>query len=178
MRTGFLGLISIGLLSSLGCEKTYTPLTQYTSKEGNFQCLFPGEPRWRTTMFSIAPIHFAEAENPGIEYAAAYGDFMGGSPTARDLPRIYAAMKEGVMKEYNATLTYETSALVDGRPGFEFGLKMPGKQESVCKMRGAAIGGRLYMFGVSGARAEVNSKDARQFLESFRVLGATATAKK
>ncbi len=153
-----------------GCAVEYRPMQPFTSKEGNFTCVFPGgEPSWRMRGWSFPPIHVAEGYNPGIEYAAGYGD-AAFAPRTSDLPKIYADMKDKVVADFKATLLSSGEVWVDGYKGIEFVLKLPAGDDRLCKMRAALVGKRAFMYGVVAEKADLNCADAHRFFSSFKLI--------
>jgi hypothetical protein len=163
-------LLALILPCLAGCAVEYRPMQPFTSKEGNFTCAFPGgSPTWRMKAWSFPPIHVAEGVNPGIEYAAGYGD-ANYAPRPSELAKIYADMKDKVVADFKATLLYSGETWIDGYRGIEFVVKLPEGDGRVCKMRAALAGKRAYMFGVVASREDLNDPDVHKFFASFHLI--------
>jgi hypothetical protein len=158
------------LLCLTGCALEYRPMEPFSSKEGNFNCVFPGgTPNWRKKPWSFPPIQVAEGLNPGIEYAAGYGDGMV-APRIFDLPKIYSEMEDKVLADFKGKTLYSGDVWVDGYKGIEFVMKLPAEDGRICKMRAMIAGKRAYMFGVVCARADLNAADVHRFFASFKLI--------
>jgi hypothetical protein len=168
--------LSIALLLTglAGCTVPYQTMEPFASKEGNFRCVFPGgNPSWRVKPWSFPPIMVAEGFNPGIEYAAGYGDAPD-APKGMDLPKIYTQMRDKIVADFKGTLLYTGEIWIDGYRGTEFVMQLPGENGRLCKMRAMFAGKRAFMFGVVASKPDLNHPDVHKFFASFQVIDKPA----
>ena len=168
-RLGSLAIASL-FFCLAGCTVPYQPMEPFSSKEGNFRCVFPGgNPSWRIKPWSFPPIQVAEGYNPEIEYAAGYGDAPV-APKGMDLAKIYSDMRDKVVADFKAKLLYTGEIWIDGYRGTEFVIQLPGENGRLCKMRAMFAGKRAFMFGVVASKPNLNHPDVHKFFASFQIL--------
>ena len=156
-------MIVLSLLLAGGCgSKEWKP---YTSKEGGFTVLFPGEPAKADTPGN--GVMYA-ARVSGGEVSVAYATMpMVPSGDAEQM-RILHAARDGSLRSGKATLKSSTDGKYDGCNAVDYtGFATAENQWFVAK---AFIkGSRLYFVAYGGPKSFIDSAEAKQFMTSFKL---------
>lgn len=150
-------------------------LKEFTSKEGAFSVMLPGEPTAKTNADKNGgpdEHQFTLAANKDV-YFISY----------RDVPELQNAAKDVLLKTLvtaqGALLSAANGNLLEMReltlekqyPGREFKFSAPiDSTTGYCTSRVYLANGRLYMLMVEGSKEFLSSKEAKQFLDSFKLV--------
>jgi hypothetical protein len=161
------------LVASQATAADEPAFTKFTSKEGSFTVLMPGEPELRKVEQTASNgMKFLSqryrGRYQGGNFGAAYMDVPGAVKMSEeerskllegDAPRIAAALKAEVRSEKKLTL---------GKyPGRQ--IEIESKGGMVMRLRSYLVGERVYSLIVTGKKEIADSKEADAFLDSLEL---------
>jgi hypothetical protein len=161
----------LSLLLGLAACQTAPP-AGFTSKEGRFSIQLSAAPaekvRSATTRAGQIDIHLFVHDENNVRYILSYNDFPPVAVAAIDPERLFDSTRDGVVSGYRGKLLTETSIRLDGKyPGREIQV-VSGDGAHAMRSRMFMVNNRLYQVAVALPRAELDSRPALAFLDSFR----------
>jgi hypothetical protein len=162
------------LPSSFLAENGQTAWEEFTCEPGNFAVSFPGKPEKETQTFNT-PFGKMEQQVFGLEkdgstaYLVSYIDFPGQSTDMIDRDQFLDAARDGMVEEYGARVTNETTIQLDySYPGREVAFEGAlGSRRFSGRSRIFLVEQRLYQLMILGEQATVDEEDADRFFLSF-----------
>jgi hypothetical protein len=152
-----------------GCQ--HKPFTEYTSPDGKFKAIFPGEPKVSVNAAAGIVLKMYMVESWDKAYMIAWADvpIPDWESESRTKSRLFDA-RDGALAAVKGKTnnTTKTIQLLDRFPGIEFGGSAEGKQ---LRARAYIVGHRMYQLLVA-ARTDENltSPEAESFFAAFEVL--------
>ncbi len=152
---------------------------RFSSTEGRFAVLFPGEPgelkrpvQYGTDQATEFRMFYVERPKEKIVYAVAYNDFpmAGNTITPELMQRALVSGRDSMLKSLQATLISERPIQLDTAPGREIIFKLP--NNALGRIRIYFVGQRLYQVWsiVDADRQKYLTKSIEGFLNSFEVV--------
>jgi hypothetical protein len=159
------------LLVLLACKgKSWN---EFTSQEGGFSVLLPGQPKIerQTTETAVGPLaftmHTVELSFGSVAYIASYNDYPPSLIAAGDKSAILDGVVEGALGS-KANLKKTEPITVDGHPGREFtGTVKDGYEYT---SRAYLVNNRLYQLNIVSTPGKVPAEDKRKYFDSFKLL--------
>jgi hypothetical protein len=154
---------------TVGCNKpkaiSASLWREYTSPEGRFSVLLPGEPTPSEVAGGFKGVK-ATIPEPLINFVVYYSD----SPTKPNPQKYFDNFKNEIMpKEFaRAKLVREADIQINGNPGHEFILLMTDTNGFLFR-RIYFVGNRLYILSVAGSGWKDQTPDSQKFFDSFKV---------
>jgi hypothetical protein len=149
-------------------------LEPYVNKSAGFQAMMLPEPDYQAIKQGNGPKdvqhQFASGTSQGV-YMVAYQDhpnLNGDDPEV--VKAIFTVARDGFQKGLGGELTTEKRITLENRSGREMRFKIPSRNAEAWS-RMFFQNQRWYHVFVLGTPDFVNSKDAKQFQDSFRILG-------
>ena len=144
----------------------------FTSKEGRFSVLLPGEPKETKQNIGSADKMVIQTqyliEQGNLGYLVSFQDTPG-----LEKPEMHAKVldngRDGAVKNLNGKLLSETKLTLDKKYiGLECLIDVP-KFKGLYRLRMFIVGDRLYQLVVLGPKEVVTSKESDQYLDSFQL---------
>ena len=149
---------------------------EFSSPEGGFKLLMPGDPVKQTlTLESPAGkiVHnvFTAAKG-GVFCLVDYADLPKAAADTADAKTFFDQVRDELLKVFQGKLGGETAITLDGHPGREIKIIISGQE---AKARLYAVNQRFYQLVImKAARADKASKDIDNlFFDSFKLVGNT-----
>jgi hypothetical protein len=146
---------------------------EFTSQEGGFSVLLPGQPKVerQTTETAVGPLaftmHTVELGFGSIAYIASYNDYPPSLIADGDKNAILDGVVEGALGS-KANLKKSDPISIDGHPGREFtGTVKDGYEYT---SRAYLVNQRLYQLNIVSTPGKVPAEDKRKYFESFKLL--------
>ncbi len=164
----------VSLAALTGCQQK--PFAEYSSADGKFRAIFPGEPKVTATTAPggiVLKMYTVESWNKAYMIGWADLPIPGWESESRTKSRLFDA-RDGALKAVNGTSngTTKTILLAERFPGIEFGGSADGKH---LRARGYIVGHRLYqLLIVARSEEHLTSQEAEDFFAAFQVLDADA----
>lgn len=178
----FAGYVADLLLTSKNPQAGNSPQAwkEYSSVEGGFTVLFPGEPTRETQVMEAAPDArfklFIHKLKTLAEYSVMYADYPipVGDPAVAKNVLDYGA--KGAVAAVNSELLELKEITLDGHPGRYLRERMPGGE--IMQVRMLLVGQRMYQIAITTPREKDSSVEmvkayeamAEKFLNSFKLL--------
>jgi len=145
------------------------PWKEFTSREGKFSVIMPGEPTYTTqtapTKEGMVQIHMFLIGHGVMAYGIIYNDVPG---AIADVQKYLDERRNGAVLTSKGTLISEKKISIEGHPGREIKLKTADNMQYTGRLY--FIDGRFYQVIVT-APAEVNAEAvSAKFLDSFKLL--------
>jgi hypothetical protein len=179
MRHGIICFSLFAILAASGCGGTpqgQTPSAvqkaDFTSDDGKFAAAFPGLPKLKPEIVAGKTIKTYLFEYPAGAYAVAYADAGFGDAELQQpgfVEHLLDSARDGCLAKVQGKLVSEQKITLDGNPGREIKLELP-EQKGLMRDRVYLARARLYQVMVVGKPWFVNSADADQFLNSFKLI--------
>lgn len=153
-------------------ETVVSDQPMYTSEEGNFKIIFPGEPTVtsETVPTDIGDIQmkmYMYEKSREEAYMVAYSDYPQEAVDAGDKKEMLQGSKEGVVGNISASVEEEKEIEIDGNPGVYFKAKGP-VFTTVYKLY--LVKNRLYQVGILKAAVYPSDAEIKAFLNSFELI--------
>jgi len=146
---------------------------EFTSQEGGFSVLLPGQPKVerQTTETAVGPLaftmHTVELGFGSIAYIASYNDYPPSLIADGDKNAILDGVVEGALGS-KANLKKSDPISIDGHPGREFtGTVKDGYEYT---SRAYLVNQRLYQLNIVSTPGKVPAEDKRKYFDSFKLL--------
>jgi hypothetical protein len=146
---------------------------EFTSQEGGFSVLLPGQPKVerQTTETAVGPLaftmHTVELSFGSIAYIASYNDYPPSLIADGDKNAILDGVVEGALGS-KANLKKSDPISIDGHPGREFtGTVKDGYEYT---SRAYLVNQRLYQLNIVSTPGKVPAEDKRKYFDSFKLL--------
>ncbi len=147
----------------------------YTSEEGKFSVLLPGQPETGTRPVGVdwptAAAHVINLQTPPAAYIIAYFDIRTVPSTADEVKRVLDETRDRLVKMYSLKLERESDKTGWGFPGRE--LRMSDRQGKPFLSRIALVRERVYHVSVALLKDDPRSADVDRFFNSFRPVPLT-----
>jgi len=152
-----------------GCQQK--PFKPYSSADGKFETIFPGEPKVTVTGAAGIVVKMYSVETWSKTYMVGWSDvpIPKWESESRTKSRLFDA-RDGALNAVNAKSNGTTKVItLDNRfPGIEFGGEASGKH---VRARAYIVGHRLYQVLVVGNSPELmTNQDAEDFFNAFKVV--------
>jgi len=166
-----LAMFLLSLLHGMGAASSSNNWNLFTSQEGNFSALFPGEPKEKTQNELVFKVHSFAFEKRNTAYLVLYVDYpekLHVSPTEQtfDGARNGALGKDG-------KLLQEKSITIEGFPGREIQVNK-NKGEAFIVDRYFLAANRMYQIMAVVPKQDQSSTNISYFLNSFSLLKKNA----
>ena len=168
-------IVFVGLLASILGAADKPPKsnwTTYTSTEGRFEILMPGEvkqfPVEVQNEFGHSVLHMNVATWDQTMVVVNWLDYP--PDVAQDLPeQLLDDSREGALDNLGGKLVSETAIKLGRHEGRELLIEVA-KQDRLFRARIYLVGNRLYQTVLFGPPKAVKSKQAQQYLDSFKLI--------
>ena len=145
---------------------------EFTSAEGSFAIQMPGTPSYekKNTSTAVGPIDmhlFSLDLAKDAVYIVMYSDYPDVVAQA-PADKVLDGGRDGALANVKGKLVGEQNMSLDGFPGREFTIEIPGK--GMMKLRTYLVRQRLYQIMAVGTNARIDSEDTVKYLTSFRLL--------
>jgi hypothetical protein len=164
-------LLLVVLCALLACKGN--SWQEFTSEEGGFSVLLPGNPKIekQTTNTAIGPLaftmHTVELRFGSVAYIASYNDYPPSLIADGDKNAILDGVVEGAIGS-KANLKNSEPISIEGHPGREFtGTVKDGFEYT---SRAFLVNQRLYQLNVVSTPGKVPPEDKRKYFDSFKLL--------
>ena len=143
-------------------------LKTFTSDEGRFQIGFPGVPKEKT--YQVDGLNVKQFSVGGIGFA--YGIEFADLPVLKNAPDVQVKvaldeLQKKAIAMFGGRSTNESIIELDGKyPGREFTIVT---NDELTRLRLYLVGEREYLLQVRGKKAIVESAEAEEFLDSFKL---------
>lgn len=167
----FVVMLLFVLNASLAFTLDPTEWKEFASKEGRFKVLMPGTPKQdkaeTESDFGKSVLHMNLARAGKAMYGANYSDFPAEIKKA-DLKQLYDSSRDGAVANLEGKLASEKDIKLGKHPGREIRIDVA-KGKQLFRARVYLVGQRLYQVIVLGTPETATSKEADQFLDSFKL---------
>ena len=158
-----------GLLSSPPAPAVWQ---EFSSAEGNFAVLMPGSPSYKkqSSSTAVGPIDmhlFSLDLAKDAVYMVMFSDYPDVVAQA-PADKVLDGGRDGALANTKGKLIGEQSISLDGFPGREFTIEIPGK--GMMKLRAFLVRQRLYQVMAVGTNERIDQEDTGKYLTSFRLL--------
>jgi hypothetical protein len=164
-------------------QPTTTPLApalhwqEFSSKEGGFSILMPGEPEQerlkQSTLTGDVDYVVFMVERGDSGYMVSFGDMSPQTIAQADTNMALEGAVQGAVNSTNSTLVSKQDITLDGYPGKEFEAQaMISGIEVIFKARIYLVQNRLYQILVVGPKDSLSVADIDKFLYSFKLTQA------
>src|SRR5262245_46720368 len=161
MRRLILGALGLAVLTLASCNKLN--FKEFTSQEGKFSILMPGEPERKSQrILNIELVMYGLDVRNGA-YAAGYADLPRGQSFSLD------GAIQGVAGTHDGKILSTKDFTLEGSTGKEFEVESS-KPKGYISGRVIVINHRFYQFFAAGNNARLSNSDVRNFLDSFRII--------
>ena len=164
-------LLLLVILPLLACKGA--SWKEFTSQEGGFSVLLPGQPKIerQTTETAVGPLaftmHTVELSFGSVAYVASYNDYPPSLISDDEKNAILDGVVEGALGP-KANLKKSEPISIDGHPGREFtGTVKDGYEYT---SRTYLVNQRLYQLNVVSTPGKVPAEDKRKYFDSFKLL--------
>ena len=171
MRT--LSLLLFVFVAAATDQQVATDWKPFSPKDGTFTVLLPGKPTEfkksiKTKTGDAEGLLFELAVPPGDgTFVVGFSEFKESAIKPGTEDKHLDNARDGAVASVNGKLKRERSLLLDTYPGRELYIEVEGKATVLIRMY--AVKNRLYEIAAAGGAAFVTSKDAANFLESFKL---------
>jgi hypothetical protein len=149
-------LVPLALLFAGG-----TSFTLFSSAEGKFAVLMPGEPEKKTKVVKgVKYVAYGASVSEGV-FAVGYSDFA--NPSAVNLSDSVNA----IAKAHGGTVLSDGAYIFAGRPGRQFEARTT-KPKGYLSGRVMIVGGRYYAVTALGENARLRNTTVNTYLQSFK----------
>lgn len=160
-------ILSLAVLT--GCQQK--PLTEYSSTEGKFKAIFPGEPKVTSTSAVGITVKMYSVESLIKSYMIGWSDMPipEWESEGRTKSRLFDA-RDGALAAVKgkSNNTTKTILLADRFPGIEFGGSAEGKH---LRARVYLVGHRMYqLLVVARSEDQLTSQESEDFFTAFQVI--------
>jgi hypothetical protein len=146
---------------------------EFTSQEGGFSVLLPGQPKVerQTTETAVGPLaftmHTVELSFGSVAYIASYNDYPPSLIADGDKNAILDGVVEGALGS-KANLKKSDPISIDGHPGREFtGTVKDGYEYT---SRAYLVNQRLYQLNIVSTPGKVPAEDKKKYFDSFKLI--------
>ena len=169
MQTLFLALLLF--LSPWPDGMTESSLKEFTSEEGRFSALMPGEPTtsvvFTETREGRLATHTVSATDESLnQYLVSWTEYGVRSVEREATEMTFDKMRDALIRFKEGKLLGESSVEIEGHPGRAFTFSVEGGQ--LMRVRFYFVGNRSYQV-MTETRGDVY--DSESFLSSFKLLG-------
>jgi hypothetical protein len=144
---------------------------EFTSTDGNFAVLMPGSPTYekKSQPTAMGPIdmHMFTIETRQNAYIVMYSDYPEMILKA-PADKVLDGGRDGAVANTKGKLVSDQSLSLDGFPGREFVIEIPGK--GLMKLRAYLVRQRLFQVMAVGTEEKIEHEDTARYLTSFRLL--------
>jgi hypothetical protein len=152
-------------------EETAAEPAEYTSKDGKFSIKFKTTPQESTkdvptAVGDVKMYMFMHEESVTKAYMVAYCDYPSELIKASDAKTLLNGSKEGVVGQFQATITEEKSSKFQGHESMDFTAGGP-QYNTAYKL--VLAGNRLYQIGILQDGSAVSADDIDKFIGSFKI---------
>ena len=159
----------VSLVAFTGCQQK--PFAEYTSAEGKFKTLFPGEPKVTSTSAAgiVVKMYSVEAWNKAFTIGWSDLSIPKWESEGQTKSRLFDARDDALTAvKGTSSGTTKTILLADRFPGIEFG----GTTESkFIRARAYLVGHRMYrVLLIAGSSEMLTAADSEEFFNAFQVL--------
>jgi hypothetical protein len=145
---------------------------EFAPPEKDFSILLPSKPETKTQTGSTSTTTRYAAGSGAGAYVVARQSYSVDVSKGRTVEEILDLGRDGAVSQMRGKLVSETKIkLQDKHPGRELRIALPDGQ-TIFRVRAYWANQRTYFVMVAGAATLVDSKDAKQFLDSFKVMDA------
>jgi hypothetical protein len=149
-------LVPVAILLASG-----TSFTPFTSAEGKFTVLMPGEPEKKTkTARGVKYIAYGASVSEGV-FAVGYSDLT--NPSGVNLSDNIKA----IAKAHGGTLVSDGAYIFGDKPGRQFEARTT-KPKGYVSGRVMIVGSRYYAITVLGEKARLSNSTVQTYLQSFK----------
>ncbi len=157
-----------------GCGLIGGKWSKYTSIEGAFSVLLPGEPKpykvILNTDFGQTYLYVYMLDNKdGFVYSVSYVDYPFGVFQEKSISRILDDARDGAVRNVRGRLLSESSASIKEYPGREVMVESA-TGGAIVKARFFLVNHRLYQLSVTASKERSSSNNFRRFLDSFKLI--------
>lgn len=163
MKAKFLGCLAVAFALALvpGCGKT--EFKEFTSPEGKFSILMPGDPERKTQdLLGKQLIFFSKNLRHG-SYGVGFLDIPPGFPI--NLP----GAAEGATNAHAGKVTLQREYTFEGTKGLEFEGETT-KPKGYVSGRVIVLNNRFFQILALGSNARLSDPDVQKFLTSFQLM--------
>lgn len=177
MKALRIGLAVVVFIAVAACQPTASNSWQtFTSKEGGFTLLLPGEPQeHKQSVNTVAGSvdYIADITQVGNSaFGAGYSDYPENAMQA-DPQTMLAGARDGAAKNINGTVTDQKPIELAGHPGLEITVEMPGSANApgggIFRAHLYLVGRRLYQVIYVTLKADENPADYQKLFDSFHL---------
>ncbi len=159
----------VSLVALMGCQQK--PFAEYTSADGKFKTLFPGEPKVTSAAASgiVVKMYSVEAWNKAFMIGWSDLSLPTWEAEGKSKSRLFDA-RDGALAAVKGTSsgTTKTILLAERFPGIEFGGTAEGK---VIRARAYLVGHRMYQVLMIASSGEMlTAPESEEFFNAFQVL--------
>jgi len=145
---------------------------EFSSTEGSFAVLLPGTPSYekQNSSTAVGPIDmhlFSLDLAKDAAFMIMYSDYPDVIAQA-PADKVLDGGRDGALANTKGRLVAEESMSLDGFPGREFTIDIPGK--GMMKLRAYLVRQRLYQIMAVGTKERIDHEDTAKYLTSFRLL--------
>lgn len=156
-----------------GCGGPPAP-AEFSSAEGGFSIMMPGDPKNQTQEVPTAAGNVTTSmfvsEFADQAYFVAYADFPEALVGMADPQTLLQGGRDSAMQSMDATIVSEQAITIDGHPGREvLATASIGGVDATVKARFYLVKNRLYQLWVAGAKDKLAEVDMDAFLQSFKL---------
>jgi hypothetical protein len=152
-------------------EESAPEASEFTSKDGRFSIKFKSTPQEsnkdvETAVGAVKMFMFMHEESVTKAYMVAYCDYPSELIKASDAKTLLNGSKEGVVGQFQATITEEKSSKFQGYECLDFTAGGP-QYNTAYKL--VLAGNRLYQIGILQDGSAVTADDIDSFIGSFKI---------
>jgi len=166
----FFGLLAFLIFCTSASAQNSTWKT-FVSKEGRFSVKLPSRPVSSTENPSPNNVsHGFTVSDKNAEFYVSYSDFKPEQIKSIDSEKLLDRARDGGVANVKGKLLAETKISIDGSPGRDITIELPGGDDLKARARFYFVNNRLYTMVLAGPKAISDGADTDTFLGSLKLI--------